>query len=102
MHWTALLLSLILLVPVGALAASEEAEELLDAKCSYECQMHTRHAKQPTSERTRHEADACTCACYHRSSPVGDPDKALFRECAVVSTRAAHSLGSQIADPKLD
>ncbi len=100
MRSTALLLSLALAVPFTAFGDS--SEELMDAKCEYECQTYTRSSDRASSPRAQHEADACTCACYHRSSPVGDPDRALFKECALENTRAARSLGSSIPDPKLD
>ncbi len=100
MRSNALLLSLVLLAPSAVIG--DASEEMLDAKCEYECQTYTRSSDLASSPRAQHEADACTCACYHRSSPVGDPDRALFKECALENTRAARSLGSSIPDPKLD
>ena len=100
MRANALLLSLVLLVPSTGIG--DASEEMLDAKCEYECQMYTRHADPESSPRVPYEADACSCACYHRSLPIGAPDRALFRVCAVDSTLAARLLGSKIPDPKLD
>ncbi len=100
MRSNALLLSLVLLAPSAVIG--DASEEMLDAKCEYECQTYTRHVDPASSQRAQHEADACTCACYHRSLPVGDPDRVLFKVCAVDNTVAARLLGSSIKDPKLD